>query len=161
MASGPLLSSDSFTTLTTSGSAYREPDAYQKLLPYALDDVCIEFSRYTTLDKLYGNNAIANMMLNVLYTRIGERDFEPEFGSNVISLLFEPNDPGPINYTLVELEVFDRVRRWVPYIDLAVAGIILQAVQPQMFRIGIVYTERATGIQQTFTAFLTRRGSIQ
>lgn len=140
-------------------SDYSGPDAYEKLLPNALDDVCIEFSRLSGVDKLYGFNAINNMMVNVLYTRIGERDFEPEFGSNTIDLLFEPNDE--VNAEVVEIEIYDQLQRWVPYIDITISGIIVQPVpDQQLFRIAFIYKERTTGLQRTFTAFVSRSGLV-
>jgi phage baseplate assembly protein W len=97
------------------------------------------------------------MMVNVLYTRIGERDFEPEFGSNTIDLLFEPNDD--VNAEVVEIEIYDQLRRWVPYIDITISGIIVQPVpEQQLFRIAFIYKERATGLSRTFTAFVSRSG---
>jgi phage baseplate assembly protein W len=133
------------------------PDAYEKLLPNALDDVCIEFSRASSVDKLFGYNAINNMMVNVLYTRIGERDFEPEFGSNTVDLLQEPNDD--VNAEIVEIEIYDQLRRWVPYIDITISGIIVQPIpEQQLFRIAFVYKEISSGITRTFAAFISKSG---
>lgn len=53
-------------------------------------------------------------LLNLLSTSKGERLMQPEFGTNLIKLVFEPNDDNLI--VQVEDEIIDAVELWLPYV---------------------------------------------
>lgn len=140
-------------------SIYSNPETFFDLLPIALKDINIDYSRSlaktTQLLIVYGFDAINNMLINVLKTVIGERDFEPTFGSKALYILHEPNDS--IVSDKVETELYDRVRRWVPYIDLSLSGIICQPIpSAQAYRIVFVYREKITGIKNTFSTYISK-----
>jgi phage baseplate assembly protein W len=146
-------------------SNYSIPGVLNQLLPTALKDVNIDYTRADALIQnykiliLYGFDAINNMILNVVYTEIGERDFEPTFGSRALYLLHEPNDS--IIPSQVEIELYDKIRYWVPYIDIFLSGIIVTPYYAeQMVEITFVYTEKVSGIRNTFTTYLSNRGKL-
>lgn len=143
-------------------SSYSTPGILNQLIPTALKDVNIEYTNSNSLIQnynlllLYGFDAINNMMLNVIYHEIGERDFEPTFGARALHLIHEPNDS--IIPSQVEIELYDRIRYWVPYIDIFLSGIIVTPFYPQqLVEITFIYTEKVSGIQNTFTTYLSNR----
>jgi phage baseplate assembly protein W len=146
-------------------SNYSVPDVLNQLIPTALKDVNIDFTRKESVIQnyeiliLYGFDAINNMILNVLYTELGERDFEPTFGSRALNLIHEPNDS--IIPSQVEIELYDRIRYWVPYIDIFLSGIIITPYYgQQLIEITFVYTELVSNIRNTFTTYLSNRAKL-
>tara|TARA_B100001093_G_scaffold448102_1_gene453442 strand:- start:151 stop:534 length:384 start_codon:yes stop_codon:yes gene_type:complete len=78
------------------------------------------FIGYSTIDRRFGNFTLKDIelakrdLLNHFYTRKGERLGEPEFGSIIQDLVFEPLDDRTVN--AVEDDVRDVVAndpRWV------------------------------------------------
>lgn len=142
-------------TILSDTSIYSNPETFYDLLPVALKDISIEYSQGTSELLLYAFDAIDNMIKNVLYTYLEERDFEPTFGSRTLVILHEPNDN--IVADMVETELYDRVRYWVPYIDLSLRGIICQPIpEDQAYRIVFVYIEKISGIKNTFSTYISK-----
>ena len=140
-------------------SVYSNPETFYDLLPSALKDISINYSRDSNELIVYGLDAINNMLINVVETFIGERDFEPTFGCNALYILHEPNDS--IVADKVETELYDRVRYWVPYIDISLRGIICQPIpQAQAYRIVFVYIEKISGIKNTFTHYIYKTNNF-
>lgn len=85
-----------------------EPDiAVGILLPFGKNKGLFSLS-YTTEEQ-----AVSNLK-NLLLTRKGERPFQPEFGSDVYTLLFENMD---INLsTQMDIQLRDDIAFWLPYI---------------------------------------------
>jgi len=54
---------------------------------------------------------------NLLLTRKGERPFQPEFGTGLASLLFEPLTEGILEQK-IESVITNSVNFWLPYIDI-------------------------------------------
>lgn len=136
---------------------YTNPDDFTNLLPTALKDVNIDFSGRSKLLMMYGFDAINNMILNVALTQKGERDFEPTFGCNLLNLVHEPNDS--VATDQIEFEFYDAISYWVPYISLAINGIVCQRVpSKQQVRLYVVYKERTTKLQNTFSFLLSDKG---
>ena len=61
-------------------------------------------------------NAIANQIYNILSTNIGERIFEPEFGSNIQNYIFDPTTEETA--WLIENEIFRALNKWMPRIQI-------------------------------------------
>lgn len=155
-------SSNVTSQIISQSSEYSSLSSLDELELYALKDLNIFYSLKGVQDNIdytqllvYGFDAINNMILNVVHTLIGERDFEPTFGSRALHIVHEPNDS--IVTSSIEFELYDRVRYWVPYVDIALAGIICQSLSnEQAYLIHFVYTEKVTGIQNTFSTYLGR-----
>lgn len=146
--------------ILSKSSNYSNLDNLYSILPNALKDVNIDFTKGSNDLLVYGFDAINNMLLNVLDTVIGERDFEPTFGTKSLFLLHEPNDS--VVADLVETELYDRIRRWVPYIDISLKGIICQPIpQKQAYRIVFVYREKISGIKNTFATYISKTNRFQ
>jgi hypothetical protein len=72
-----------------------------------------------TVGKIIESNAgerIKDSMHLILSTRIGERMFNPEFGSRLPELVFEPNDD--ILKSLLRIYTVEALRRWEKRIDI-------------------------------------------
>ena len=65
---------------------------------------------YTTLDQAKTN------LRNLLKTNWGERYMQPEFGADLISVLFEPNTIERGKELKEKIE--DAVKKWLPYVTI-------------------------------------------
>lgn len=65
---------------------------------------------YTSLEEATAN------MYNLLLTQKGERPFQPEFGTSIYGLLFEPITRDLKG--MVEGEIEAAVEMWLPYVEL-------------------------------------------
>lgn len=79
-------------------------------------DVNTNFGRYDRPLLVNDYDAIANQIYNILSTTIGERIFEPEFGSNLDEFLFSPTDV--TTAWLIENEIYRALGRWMPRIEI-------------------------------------------
>ena len=61
--------------------------------------------------------AAKSNLKNLLLTRKGERPFQPNFGTGLASLLFEPLVEGVLEEKL-ESAITTSVNYWLPYIDI-------------------------------------------
>tara|TARA_R110000796_G_scaffold82592_1_gene181011 strand:- start:52787 stop:53224 length:438 start_codon:yes stop_codon:yes gene_type:complete len=66
---------------------------------------------YTTADQARTN------LKNLLLTIKGERVFQPDFGTNLYNILFEPNTES-LKENIKE-EIKDSISKWVPYITIS------------------------------------------
>jgi len=106
---------------------------------------------YTTEEQ-----AISNLK-NLLLTRKGERPFQPLFGSDIYSLLFEQISEN-IN-TELENSLRDDIKFWLPYI--IVDDIIVDSKE-DLNRIDISLRVRVTenGANTQITIFVTDQGNV-
>lgn len=86
----------------------------QSFTSRVLDDVNIGYSVNSNILQVTDVDAVNNMIDNILSTTPGERPFEPEFGSDIPSLLFEPCDD--ITAWKMETAAFTALKRWMPYV---------------------------------------------
>lgn len=61
-------------------------------------------------------DAITNHLINLLYTPIGSREFEPTFGSNLFRYLQQPITDS--NAEFMRLTVLDAIKNWLPIITI-------------------------------------------
>lgn len=64
---------------------------------------------------------VKSQLMHVLFTPIGQRIRQPEFGSTLIQFLFNPNDSETFGDVMVTLKQI--VKKWVP--DCALENIII------------------------------------
>ena len=64
---------------------------------------------------------VKSQLMHVLFTPIGQRIRQPNFGSNLIQFLFDPNDNE--NFSDVMMELKQIVKKWVP--DCSLENIII------------------------------------
>ena len=80
--------------------------------PIIDDDVNNRFLQMSEITK----EAVSSDLLLLLVTQKGERYYMPEYGTNLIKYLFEPND----NVTLsdIETEIKETVSKYIPYVSI-------------------------------------------
>jgi phage baseplate assembly protein W len=82
-------------------------------------DLSVTFKKHPVTDDLIvvkDKAAIAQAIQNLLFTRIGERMFQPNLGSRLLNLLFEPLDNATA--ALISLEIREVLERYEPRISV-------------------------------------------
>lgn len=91
----------------------------QESLPTKPKGVDFNFNTSGVFKKLYADykQARANLV-NLLLTQKGERLMLPEFGSNLLEIIFQPNTDNIKEQ--IQNTIFEAVQRWLPYISISV-----------------------------------------
>ena len=82
-------------------------------------DLSVTFKKHPVTDDLIvvkDKAAIAQAIQNLLFTRIGERVFQPNLGSRLLNILFEPLDNATA--ALISLEIRQVLERYEPRIGV-------------------------------------------
>lgn len=82
-------------------------------------DLSVTFKKHPVTNDLIvvkDKAAIAQAIQNLLFTRIGERVFQPDLGSRLLNLLFEPLDNATA--ALISLEIRQVLERYEPRITV-------------------------------------------
>ena len=111
---------------------------------------------FTTFDQASTN------IKTLLLTRKGERYIQPNFGTDLLNLVFEPN--------VTELKEFitdtitDAVSFWLPYIIITNLEIVTQEDDPNMIhdiKISVTFTVSGTESEKTITIFAGQDGILK
>jgi len=62
------------------------------------------------------NEAIKSDLMHLILTQKGQRLYNPEFGTNLMRFIFEPNDN--LTFGDVKSEINDVVKRYIPALNL-------------------------------------------
>ena len=81
----------------------------------------------------------------ILSTRFGERPMRPEFGCNLFSLVFAPNDAATAG--LARRYVMESLARWEPRIEVTEVITRVDPADPARLLIDIGYHVRATNAE--------------
>ena len=108
---------------------------------------------------MLNEDAVLNSVINIISTRKGERIFDPEFGSKIPDLLFEPIDAQTAHD--IKISMILAIEKWEPRVKIhsgrtSVIPIPLEQyyqVTLAMFIVGI-------GFDNDYTLFFRRRGNI-
>ena len=82
-------------------------------------DLSITFKKHPVTDDLVtvkDKSAVAQSIKGLLLTRRGERPFQPDLGSGLQNLLFEPMDYG--SAALIKKEISDTLNRYEPRVSI-------------------------------------------
>ena len=82
-------------------------------------DISLSFSKHPVtndIGKITNVSAITNAMRNILTTRLGERPFEPDYGSRIYDSLFELVDT--ISLDLLASAAREALEFWEPRIEI-------------------------------------------
>ena len=82
-------------------------------------DLSITFKNHPVTNDLVtvkDNSAVAQSIKGLLLTRRGERPFQPDLGSGLQNLLFEPMDYG--SAALIKKEITDTLNRYEPRVSI-------------------------------------------
>jgi len=116
-----------------------------------ISDISIGYSQNTGELSIYGIDAINNMIENILTTSPGDRAFEPEFGSEMPTLLFEPCDEQTA--WQMEVAIFDALKRWMPYINVILQRTYLLPIPHEAaFDCTITYELKIGGVVSNYRA---------
>jgi phage baseplate assembly protein W len=96
--------------------------------------------------------------LRILFaTDVGERFLLPSYGTPLSKYIF-----GPLNTTTeneLKRDLKDAISRWEPRIELLTVELMRMASAPQTVEIQIMYRERSTGTQASFSVPFSLEGA--
>jgi uncharacterized protein len=101
-------------------------------LPFARSRTGLFGLTETTLEQA-GHN-----IKNLLLTAKGERVMQPDFGSNLRSLLFEQQDEN-LNINIKEA-IQEAMSTWLPYIDISNVNISQDETKPNQMKVDIDFS---------------------
>lgn len=70
------------------------------------------FLDLTTTD----NQAIKSDLMHLILTRKGQRLYNPDFGTNLLQFIFEPNDN--LTFSQIKQEITDVVKKYLPSLQI-------------------------------------------
>lgn len=103
-----------------------------------------------------GSDKINASIRTILQTRPGERMMEPEFGSRLYDLVFEPNDA--ITNQLLYLYTVEALRRWERRIRITRVSFQTDEARPEYVGIAIQYVILQTHVEGVYVYPFVRQG---
>ena len=105
------------------------------------------------MGKKTGASAVKGAIVSILKTDFNERLFQPEFGSNIRALLFEPMNP--ITEERMKTEVLEAVARHAP--RAVVLGVTVEAQEEQnRYLVSVVFNVAAEAEPQNLETYFER-----
>jgi len=111
---------------------------------------------FTTFDQASTN------IKSLLLTRKGERYEQPNFGTELLNLVFEPNISELKDF--VATTINDAINFWLPYITITELNIVTGDDDPNMvhnLKISISFTVTGTDSEETITIFAGQDGILK
>jgi|TARA_R110000823_G_scaffold239491_1_gene364697 phage baseplate assembly protein W len=103
--------------------------------------------------KKTGSDAVKQSILSILKTNFNERLFQPEFGSNILALLFEQMNP--ITVERIKSEVLESVERHEPRAE--VIGVTVEAQEEQnRYVVSVLFNVSSESEPQKLSTVFTR-----
>ena len=99
---------------------------------------------------------------SLILTRKGERYEQPEFGTDLVNVLFEPNVSGIKEF--ITKTITDAVNFWLPYLTITKLKIITQEDDPNMIhriKISLSFSVTGSNSEETITIFAGEDGIIK
>jgi phage baseplate assembly protein W len=62
------------------------------------------------------SQAIKSDLMHLILTRKGQRLYNPDFGTNILKFIFEPNDD--LTFNQIKQEITDVVKRYLPNLQI-------------------------------------------
>ena len=105
------------------------------------------------IGKSTGATAVKRAIVGILKTNFNERMFQPEFGSNILALLFEPMNP--ITEERMKTEIEEAVKRHEPRAQ--VIGINVEAQEEQnRYLVNILFNVSSEAEPQKLETYFER-----
>ena len=107
------------------------------------------------------DQALTNIK-SLLLTRKGERYEQPNFGTDLLNVLFEPITDGLKSF--IEETISDSINFWVPYIQISSIDIVTFEDDPLMIhqiKISLTFIVTNTNSEQTITIFASEDGIVR
>ena len=114
------------------------------------------FTKTFTTDEQASTN-----IKSLLLTRKGERYEQPNFGTDLLNALFEPNNEGLKSF--IEETITTAVSFWLPYIDISNLEIITQEDDPLLIhkiKIALSFSINGSGSEQVITIIAQENGIV-
>ena len=113
-----------------------------------------------SLRYLDGDENVAQSLMILLGTAVGERVMRPTFGTQAPGLVFAPGAEG--NRRLLETSVRDAVRDFEPRARLEDVSVTEDPERPEVVSIEVTYTVRRTNTRTSmvFPFYLSRPGGL-
>ena len=111
-----------------------------------------------TIEQSNAGERIKDSIHLILATRSGERPFNPEFGSRLQELVFEPNDE--ILQRLLSFYTAEALKRWEKRIELVQISIMDNLEDQSTVGIHIEYTIRNSHILGSYVYPFVREGMV-
>jgi phage baseplate assembly protein W len=92
------------------------------------------FNRTKTIEEQAKHN-----LKNLLMTNLGERPHQPEFGSRLLSVVFEFKDD-----SLIEEVINEAVDKWLPYLTINKITTTVDGINPNRLNISITFSVNTT-----------------
>ena len=92
------------------------------------------FNRTKTIEEQAKHN-----LKNLLMTNLGERPHQPEFGSRLLSVVFEFKDD-----SLIEEVINEAVDKWLPYLTINKISTTVDGINPNRLNISITFSVYTT-----------------
>jgi phage baseplate assembly protein W len=111
---------------------------------------------YTTLEQASTN------VRNLLLTRKGERYEQPDFGTDLLNILFEPNVTDLKDF--ISDTISDAISFWLPYITITKLNIITLEDDPTLLhdvKIKVTFTVTGADSEKTITIFAGQNGILK
>ena len=111
---------------------------------------------YTTFEQASTN------IKSLILTRKGERYQQPNFGTDLINVLFEPNVSELKEF--ITTTITDAVQFWLPYLSITELKITTQEDDPNMIhniQISLSFTVTGTDSEETITIFAGEDGILK
>jgi len=124
-------------------------------------DFPLRFTNSAQLGTVEQSNAgerIKDSLHLILATRIGERVMNPEFGSRLYELVFEPNDT--VLQRLLVFYTAEAIKRWEKRVDLIKVTILDNLEDQSTVGINIQYNIRNSHIQGSYVYPFVREGML-
>ena len=111
---------------------------------------------YTTFEQASTN------IKSLILTRKGERYEQPDFGTDLINVLFEPN----VNELkeFITTTITDAVIYWLPYLSITKLEIVTQEDDPNMIhniKISLSFSVTGSDSEETITIFAGEDGILK
>ena len=101
----------------------------------------------------YDSQAVIRSVRNLLQTKHYERPFNPNLGSNLDTLLFEPMNP--MSASAMELEIKTTIKNWEPRVSLTDVKVVAQE-ELNAYEITLTFFLQNAATPSTITMLLQR-----
>ena len=101
----------------------------------------------------YDTQAVTRSIRNLLQTKHYERPFNPNLGSNLDTLLFEPMNP--MSASAMELEIRSTIKNWEPRVSLTDV-VVTPMEELNAYEISLTFFLQNAATPSTITMLLQR-----
>lgn len=96
---------------------------------------------------------VRSLLMHVIFTPKGQKLRDPEFGTDLIKFLFEPNESE--TWENIKMNVSESINRYVSNITLNNIEVVVSEDEPRAIYVKVSYTV-SNGITSTKDSFITK-----